>query len=202
MELQRLIDYIELTHRFQRIERRVSRVGEERFENDAEHSYQLAMAAWYLNEADGLGMDTGKLLRYALAHDFVEVYAGDTFAYTRDAQARATKAAREEAAAARLRAELPAFSDLHDFVHAYEAHADREARFVYALDKILPTINIYLDSGRDWHTDLITLDMIRAYKTSKVAVSPEIVPYFEELMGLLVAQPGLFPEKVPEALGS
>ncbi len=193
MELKRLLDYLDLIHQFQRIDRRVMRPGEDRLENDAEHSYQLAMMAWYLNDAEGFGMDTGKLLRYALAHDLVEVYAGDTFAYTTDAAERASKESREAAAAEKISEEFPEFGSLKDTIHTYEKREDREAKFIYALDKLMPTLGIYLDGGRTWHREGVTLAMIKEYKANKIAESPEVETYFNELVSLLEQKPELFP---------
>lgn len=177
----------------------VYRRGEDRLENDAEHSYQLAMTAWYLNNSEQLKLDTGLLLGYALVHDLVEVHAGDTYAYTRDAGERESKEAREAAAAEQIAADFPEFPELHELLRRYEERADREARFIYALDKLLPILNIYQDSGRSWHREGVTLQMIRDYKTSKVAVSPEVEPYFQELMAILESQPSLFPRTLEEA---
>jgi len=196
MDLAHLFGFLDLLERFRVVERRVRHRGEERLENDVEHSYQLAMAAWYVNEAGSLGLDTGLLLRYALAHDLVEAYAGDTPAYTRDAQERASKDAREAAAAERIAAEFPEFSELHDMIHAYEQRNDEEARFVYALDKLLPIINVYQDEGRTWHFEGVTLAMTRAYKAEKIAESPVVDKYFQELVALLEKNPGMFPKRL------
>jgi putative hydrolases of HD superfamily len=196
MELGRIFAFMELINQFQRIDRQIMRHGEDRLENDAEHSYQLAMAAWYINDSEKLGLDSNLLLRYALVHDLVEVYAGDTFAYTTDVEERTSKASREAEAAERIAREFPEFGSLHETIHEYEKRDSREARFVYALDKLLPVIGIYLDEGRTWHKNGVTLQMIRDYKTSKIAESPEVEPYFRELVAVLEAQPSLFPRKL------
>lgn len=198
MQLDSVFRYLDLLDAFQKVDRRVTRRGEDRFENDAEHSYQLAMTAWYLNEADSLGMDTGLILRFALAHDLVEAHAGDTPAFTTDQAERDTKDAREAAAAARLREEFPEFPVLHGTIATYEHRDSREARFVYALDKLLPIINSYLDEGRTWHRERVTFAMMRAYKADKIAESPEANAYFQELLALLEEQPGLFPKPLAD----
>ncbi len=198
MELGRIFAFMGLLSQFQRIDRQIMRHGEDRLENDAEHSYQLAMAAWYINDSEQLGLDASRLVRYALAHDLVEVYAGDTFAYA-SAEERASKETREAAAAERIAREFPEFSDLHAIIHEYESRANREARFVYALDKLLPVISIYLDEGRTWHLNGVTLQMIRDHKTEKIALSPEVEPYFAELVSVLESQPSLFPRKLDGA---
>ena len=62
--LNELIEFIKFTHLFQKINRIVFIPGEDRFENDAEHSYQLAMTAWYLIEHEKLNLDASKAIAY------------------------------------------------------------------------------------------------------------------------------------------
>jgi len=107
-------------------------------ENDVEHSYALAMAGWFLAPYFP-HLDESKIIRYALAHDLVEIHAGDTFAYG-EQQHIDTKKAREQAAAEQLSREWPDFPDLHEAIRDYEERADAEAKFVYALDKIMPAL--------------------------------------------------------------
>ena len=69
-----------------------------RKENDAEHSWHLAVAAVLLKEYAPQEADLLKVILMVLIHDLVEIDAGDTYAY--DAKGAETKRAREEKAAA------------------------------------------------------------------------------------------------------
>ena len=190
-----LLKFIELTHRFQQIRRKALATGEDREENDSEHSFQLAMVAWYIIEKDGLPLNKDLVLKYALVHDFVEIYAGDTFAHEADPTVLASKHERERLAAERLRVELPDFPELHTLIASYEARSDEESKFVYALDKVLPPANIYLDGGKSWRVYGVDLNMIREHKKDKVAVSPPVAAYWQELLALIEAeQRNLFKE--------
>jgi len=182
MDLPSLLRFTSLIHALMKVERKLFATGTDREETDIEHSYQLALTAWYLNGRHALGLDTDKVFKYALAHDLVETYAGDTPAYNSDEAFKASKHIREAEAAARLKEEHPEFPELHSIIAGYEARADREARFVYALDKLLPMMNIYLDNGRSWRRDGVKLQMIREYKKDKVVLSPEIREYYEALL--------------------
>lgn len=159
--------------------------GTDRKENDQEHSYFLAMMAWYLVESNGLSLDRGKVLTYALAHDVVEVFAGDTYVYSTDQEHLESKVDRESKAAERLKDEVPEFSPMHDAIEGYVKREDPESRFVYALDKILPLLLIHADGGRSWREHGVKLEMLISNKTSKVALSPDVQPYFDELVGIL-----------------
>lgn len=191
LSLSKLQSFIKLITDFGKVQRVIYFPGTDRQENDQEHSYSLAMTAWYLAESNKLPLDIEKVLKYALVHDLVEVFAGDTYIYG-DAAHLASKVEREEKAAKQLLAEHPEFQELHDCIAAYMRHAEPESKFVYALDKILPVLLIYADGGRTWKEENITLEMLISHKADKVAVSPEIETYFNELIGLLRGEKGLF----------
>lgn len=192
----KILEFVDLLHKFRAIERRVLVRDSERSENDVEHSYSLAMLAWFLNDTCKLGLNEEKLFKYALAHDLVEIHAGDTFFYA-DSDLIQTKQEREEEAAHKLKEEYSEFSDLHKFIEGYEKKEDEESRFIYALDKIEPILNIYLDGGRTWRKDNVTLEMLTSAKASKVALSPKIEEIFNELISMLKEEESrLFSEKV------
>lgn len=181
-EASALLNIFKLTHAFQHIQRRLHVTGEERWENDAEHSFQLALISWYIVQKEKLPLKLDKICMYALAHDLVEVYAGDTFAHDKDAAVHASKAEREGLAAMRLQAEFSDFPELHEVIQGYEHLVDEESRLVYALDKILPPTNIYIDGGRTWRELGITYEMIAKAKADKVAVSPVIKKYWDVIL--------------------
>lgn len=191
MTLKELQAFNDLLLQFQKIERAVYVPKEDRQENDVEHSYQLAMLAWYIVERDALPLDKDLVLRYALIHDLVEVYAGDTFFYGSEEEL-ASKKEREEKAAKQLREDLPEFAALHTHILQYEEQKNEESRFVRALDKIVPMLNIYADGGRTWQKRSISLEMLIEKKRPILAQVPELEPYFEEFVALLAKRPELF----------
>lgn len=183
--LDRLLAFTKILNELRLVERVVRVNGSDRWENDQEHSYNLAMLAWYICESQNLSLDREKVFRYALAHDLVEVYAGDTYLYTEDKALLESKVERERVAALRLEKEFPELPELHAAIQGYVTREDRESRFVYALDKIEPVLKMYLDNGRTWREKEISFDRMYESKKDKVALSPEIKPYFDELMTLL-----------------
>ncbi len=183
-DLQGLLRFVQLTHQFQNVERVMyAGVDNDRLENDAEHSYQVAITAWYLNEVHQLRFSTEKLLKYALAHDLVEAYAGDTSIHDKDAHAG--KHEREAKALQQIIAMFPGCVDIHETIKAYERREDGESKFVYALDKLLPMINAYLDNGRSWHINNASYNEIQDYKLPKVTIDPTIEKLYSELTTLL-----------------
>jgi putative hydrolase of HD superfamily len=124
----------------------------QRKENVAEHTVMLGWIAPTLAQALFPGLDRGLIAQLALVHDAVEVYAGDTPTLRITERERLAKAARERAAADRIREEflatLPWFTALVD---EYESQSLPEARYVKAVDKLLPKIVHLLDGLHGIH---------------------------------------------------
>ena len=165
----------------------------DRQETDTEHSYTLAMFAWYLASFFP-DLDRDKCIRLALAHDIVEIYAGDTFLYGKQEELD-TKATREKEALNRIKKEWSDFGQMTEAISEYEAKQTQESCFVYALDKIMPIFMIFLGEGHTWKKENITLEMLITKKEAKVALSPEINYYFEELIKLLKVNDHYFPSQ-------
>ncbi len=182
--LQNLIQLTKLSNDFSLVQRAIYKPWTERMENDWEHSYQVAFLAWQLNDMLSLGLDNALLLKYAIAHDIVEVYAWDTDAMWTVWDA-STKTQREHDALIRLQTEYASFTTFVDVLLHYEHRQDEEARFVYALDKVIPMINIYLSGWRDWKEKKKSLAEVKAYKDSKVATHPAIQKLYNEFVAIL-----------------
>ena len=143
------------------------------------------MLGWYICTSEKLDFDLEKIIRYALVHDLVEIYAGDTDFYHATKEQKDTKHAREQAALEHISKEFPEFIGFKELYSTYENLADKEARFVYALDKVQPVIMIYLDGGRTWKERSIDFDILNRMKSEKVKVSPEVAVYWKEFVSLL-----------------
>ena len=192
--IDRLIELQKFLNNFHAIERVIHLSKDsERRENDTEHSYTLAMLTWYLAQYFP-ELDTNTCIRMALVHDLVEIYAGDTFTFG-DKAMLASKAERELRALEKIEKEWPDFKELTKDIREYEALNTPESCFVYALDKLVPVIVIYLGGGKTWHDYSITLEDLRNNKKDKIAKSPQSVYYFESLFEILEKVPHYFPAK-------
>jgi putative hydrolase of HD superfamily len=180
-----LIAIVELTHKFQAIKRKIWLPQQEVLENDAEHSYQLAFAAWFLITTQKLPLDAEKAMKYGLAHDLVEVHAGDVYAFEKDQGIVDGKAQREAEAAELLKKEYPNFAELHSIIYNYEQRADEESKFVYALDKLLAAITTFLDNGKVWKIEGFTLEEFIEKKLPQISRDERVKSYFFELVDLI-----------------
>jgi 5'-deoxynucleotidase YfbR-like HD superfamily hydrolase len=111
-------------------------------ESDTDHTVMLAWVAGALAALLYPGdLDPCVVTTHAVWHDAVEVFAGDTPTLRITAEGRAAKAAREADAKLewrrRFRRSLPWAAWR---VTAYEAQGNREARFVKAIDKMMPRL--------------------------------------------------------------
>lgn len=195
--LKRLLELQSLLHTFQSIERALYPPYSTRHENDTEHSYNLAMTGWFL-ASHFPHLDRDRVIRLALVHDLVEIYAGDTYFYG-DEATLASKIKREAAALERLRSEWTDFPEMTETIHSYEQRESEEAKFVYALDKIMPIMVIYLGNGETWKQDKVTHQQLHSAKRDKVTASEEINDYYQQLHQLLLENPDLFPPEPSQA---
>lgn len=186
-----LLSFVNFTHEIREVKRAMWVKDEEVFENDSEHSYQLAMIALYIIEQQELSLDLYKAIGLALVHDVLEVHSGDTHVYGTK-ESIATQQAREKEAIVKLKQQWPDLKHMHALIDEYEARATNESKFIYALDKLVPILNNYLDNGRNWKHESITLDRIVSAKTKKVSVDPVVNEYFHQILELLRQKPELF----------
>ncbi|OLF13628.1 phosphohydrolase [Actinophytocola xanthii] len=139
-----------------------------RRENDAEHSWHLALMVILLAEYADEPIDVGHTMALVVVHDLVEIYAGDTPLY--DTVGAATQEARERAAADRLFGLLPADQAtlLRGLWDEFEAKSTPEARFAKALDRLEPLLLNWMARGGTWRTPGVTAAVSRA-RTSAIA---------------------------------
>lgn len=135
--------------------RRTSLLDRSRVENDAEHTWQIALMAMVLCEHSREPVDLLRVLKMLLIHDIVEIDAGDTFAY--DSAARTSQAERELKAADRIFALLPEdqareFRALWD---EFELKATHEARFANAMDRLQPLLHNFFTDGGTWTSNSV-----------------------------------------------
>jgi putative hydrolase of HD superfamily len=143
------------------VERRNRLADGSRHENTAEHSWHLGMAALVFAAFAVEPIDVGRAVAMALAHDIVEIDAGDTFAYDEGADA-ASKQAREEAAADRLFGLLPDAQGAHlrELWDEYERGDTAEARYVMAIDRMAPMLLNIAEGGTTWREHGISRDRV------------------------------------------
>lgn len=131
-----------------------------RLENDAEHSFSLALMVALLSEHAEEKIDIAKTMLMVLIHDIVEIDAGDTYAY--DDAGNQTKREREALAADRIFNLLPEDQAIYirSLWEEFEEGQTPEAKFALTVDKVQPmTLNDHTD-GRAWREHEVHLDKV------------------------------------------
>lgn len=134
--------------------------GNGRNENDAEHSWHMALMAYLFKEYANEKVDIAKVMLMCLIHDIVEIDAGDTYAY--DVEAMQTQKAREDAAKERIFSILPDDQKvkLISLFDEFEAYETPESKFAHAMDNLQPLILNNSNSGGDWKEHGVTSEEI------------------------------------------
>ncbi|WP_249303789.1 HD domain-containing protein [Qiania dongpingensis] len=158
-----------------------------RKENDAEHSWHLALMCALMSEYANEPIDVAKTMTMVLIHDVIEIDAGDTYAY--DEAGNTTKRDREVKAADRIFSLLPEdqgrwFRSLWD---EFEAAETPEAKFALALDKIQPVLLNDATDGRAWEEHGVRVSQILSRNRKTPEGSEELWEYTKGLIEKNVA---------------
>ena len=121
-----------------------------RKENDAEHSWHIALMAYLLQEYVEEPVEVSKVMLMVLIHDLVEIDAGDTYAY--DAEGAKTKDERERKAADHIFGMLPEDQGMYlkALWEEFEAYETAEARYAHMLDNFQPLLLNDAAGGISW----------------------------------------------------
>jgi putative hydrolase of HD superfamily len=134
-----------------------------RHENTAEHSWSVALAVLVFKSLAVEDLDLGHAVELALAHDLPEAFVGDTFVYGNDADSRFS---REASAMAEFLSETDTPDESGQLValwREYESRSTPEARYVFALDVLLPVfMNFSNLENSSWIRHGVSADEVRA----------------------------------------
>ncbi|MER3433668.1 MAG: phosphohydrolase [Leptolyngbya sp. ERB_1_1] len=186
--LQAQIQFIVEIDKLKHVLRQTLLMNKSRRENDAEHSWHLAMMAIVLSEYADPQVDLLRVLKMVLIHDLVEIDAGDTFCY--DASALQDQAEREQKAADRLFGMLPENleKELRSLWEEFEAKETINARFAAALDRLQPLLHNYYTQGGTWRMAGITVEQVRKRMEPVSIGSPVLGEFVENLIEDAVQQ--------------
>ena len=186
--LRRQLEFILEIDRLKSVLRQSYLIDNDRHENSAEHSWHLAVAAMVLAEHAKERIDVSKVIRLVLVHDLVEIDAGDTFIY--DDAGNVGKAAREQKAANRLFGVLPEEQG-QTFMALWREFEDRQtpdAKFAFALDRLMPILHNVFTQGRSWKEHGIRQEQALAKNRPIEDGSPVLWQAVESLITQTLAQ--------------
>ena len=180
--LQQQMKFILEVDKVKQIIRQTYLTDGSRKENDAEHSWHLALMAVLLKEYANEEVDLAKVIPMVLLHDLVEIDAGDTYAY--DQAGLATQRARETKAADRIFGMLPEdqggyFRELWDEFEAYESD---DAKFAHLLDNFQPLLLNHESNGKSWTEHHVKKSQIYKRNEKIKETSPEVWEWMKQIV--------------------
>ncbi|SEJ29578.1 putative hydrolases of HD superfamily [Dyadobacter koreensis] len=186
-DLIKQIEFIKEIDKLKYIQRRTRLFNSDRNENDAEHSWHLAMMAIILSQHSNTPIDVLKVVKMVLIHDIVEIDAGDTFIY--DTAKNHVNTADERLAAERIFGLLPKeqADDLIAIWEEFEAGETDEAKFAKSMDRLEPLLQNVSNNGGTWKE--YDVDYKKVYEKKQIIKngSVSIWDYAEKLIEESVA---------------
>ncbi len=159
-QLQKQVDFIHEIDKVKYIQRKTRLFNSDRTENDAEHSWHLALMALVLSGHSNEAIDLFKVIKMLLIHDLVEIDAGDVFLY--DTATNHSNTAAELAAARRIFGLLPQdqAEELILIWEEFEAGETAESKFARAMDRFEPLLQNRSNKGGTWKEFNVPYDKV------------------------------------------
>lgn len=187
-KLLQQIEFIKEIDKIKYIQRRTKLFNSDRPENDAEHSWHLALMAIVLLEHANQSVDLLKVVKMVLIHDIVEIDAGDTFIY--DTGKNHTNTSAERLAAQRIFGILPGqqAEELIAIWEEFEAGQTPEAQFARAMDRLEPLLQNSSNNGGTWNEPGVNYEKVYEKKSVIKDGSAVLWEYAEKLIDAGVAR--------------
>lgn len=154
------------------IARRTMLIDKSRRENDAEHSWHIAVMAMLFKEYVKEPVDVGRVVQMCVVHDLIEIYAGDTFAY--DEKGNMDKEERERLAADKLFSLIPEEQGkmIRDLWEEFDAMETADSKYAACMDRLQPFYHNTLTDGHTW----VEGNATRAAVEKRMAVIKDFMP--------------------------
>ena len=180
--LKKQLDFSLEIDKTKKVFRQTSLSGSGRKENDAEHSWHMAVMAYLLREYSNERVDIAKVMIMCLIHDIVEIDAGDTYAY--DSENIKTQKLREEKAKERIFSILPddIKSEFISLFDEFEEYETAESKFAHAMDNLQPLILNNSNGGSDWREHNVTAEQVYSRQNKTKLGSQKLFEVVDEII--------------------
>jgi putative hydrolase of HD superfamily len=160
--MQHVVDFILELEKLKGVTRKVKPLGLDRYENSAEHSWQLMLFAVSLAPYAASPIDLDRVIKMLLVHDVGEIDTGDTMVFIETGWAERKTA--ELAAVTRIFGKLPDphRTELMALWQEFEDGTTAEAVFAHAVDRAMPVLLNLNNNGQSWRENGITYDRVVA----------------------------------------
>jgi putative hydrolase of HD superfamily len=189
-DLQKIFDFIIELDKLKAVLRKTKPLGLDRYENIAEHSWQICLLAQLLSNYTSAPLDVARVTELLLVHDIPEIDVGDQIVYQTKDNSRADA---EREAAARIFGLLPEHhaGRLMSRWQEYEDQKTSEAIFARAIDRLMPVLHNISNNGQSWRENRVSLEKIRAVNAVIGEACPSVWQYMQDILEQL-SKDGLF----------
>ncbi len=158
--MQQFIDFILELDKLKAVTRKTKPLGLERYENSAEHTWQIAMLAACLADYSSAPIDINRVIRMLLVHDIGEIDTGDTIFYAEEGLT--DRKAAEKRAVRRIFGMLPdsVGGEFLALWNEFEDAETAEARFAHAVDRAMPALLNLANNGQSWRENGIKHEQV------------------------------------------
>jgi putative hydrolases of HD superfamily len=146
--IERDISFILEIDKLKNVFRKTRNISNDRFENDAEHSWHICAMALTLQQYSNVPVDISRVLQMLIVHDLGEIYGGDIIVYAKSIEAKQS----ELESVQRVFSMLGTLQqkEFYDLVLEFETRATNEAKYANAVDRMEPILQNIHGNGETW----------------------------------------------------
>ena len=172
-DITQILDFIVEVEKLKAVLRKTRPVGLDRYENSAEHSWHVCLAALMLREFANKDIDIDRVIRMLLIHDLGEIDAGDQIVYAEHTESRYQE---ERAGVMRVLAILPGnmAEEYLALWEEFEAGESAESRYARAIDRVPPLLHNLYGGGHSWKENNISRTRVLELN-SRIALGSELL---------------------------
>lgn len=175
--LKKQLEFIYEIDKVKKVIRKTKVFSQNRYENDAEHSWHICVMAMILEEYSNEEIDLLKVIKMLLIHDLVEIYVGDVIVYEKSEE----YSQKEIEAAHKIFGLLPDQQN-KEFLKLWMEFEERktaEARFAATMDRLEPLLQNTYRNGEEWHKSNITYEQIIGNREEVAGGSKKLWEYIK-----------------------
>ena len=181
--MQQIIDFILELDKLKAVTRKVKPLGLDRYENSAEHSWQIALMAASLAPFSETSINVPHVVSMLLVHDIGEIDAGDTMVFVEGGWEQ--RKAAELASVTRIFGLLPP-AQAQAYLALWQEFEDAqtpESRFAHSVDRAMPVLLNLNNKGQSWRENNISYDrVVRRVAPEVKAGCPALWDYLAPLL--------------------
>lgn len=184
-DIQKVLDFIVEIEKLKDVQRKTRPVGLDRYENSAEHSWHVCLAALMLKDSANEPVNIDRVIKMLLIHDLGEIDAGDTIIYASETPELKKK---EEAGLARVFGLLPE-GQADEYISLWLEFEDGEtadAKFAKAIDRVPPLLHNLHGEGHSWKENNVPKEKVLALNSRIAKGSNELWITLEEKLNQAV----------------